>query len=88
VWVSTSTQPCQRWVRVPCADTGAVSDVEDCDNINAYCSIDEMGRRMSSQMTLGEKEALFLESMSVRKFQGWSTAVTPLRTLQPLTTHG
>ena len=39
---------------------------DDCSsNINAFCSIDEAGRKPVSQMTLGEKEQAFLEALSV-----------------------
>ena len=43
------------------------AEVDPCDNnINSYCSIDSLGRKPASQLTLGEKEALFLEALSVR----------------------
>lgn len=37
------------------------------DNIGAYCSLDQAGRRPTHELTTGEKEQLFLEAMSVRR---------------------
>jgi hypothetical protein len=37
----------------------------DCGNINDYCSVDEDGNLV--KLSLGEKEALFLDSLSVSK---------------------
>lgn len=36
-------------------------------NVNAYCSLDENGRRPQKELTTKEKEALFLEAMLVRR---------------------
>lgn len=55
-------------------------------NINPYCSLDEDGRRPLKELTLGEKEQLFLNALSVRRrggLQRWSLAVGP--GLQPST---
>lgn len=37
------------------------------ENISAYCSLDEGGRRPTRELTTGEKEQLFLEAMAVRR---------------------
>jgi hypothetical protein len=35
------------------------------DNIAAYCSLDKDGRRPDHELTLAEKEQLFIEAMAV-----------------------
>ena len=43
-----------------------VFSADECGaNINDYCSLDSLGQKPVSQMTLGEKEQAFLEAMSV-----------------------
>jgi hypothetical protein len=43
---------------------------EDCGNVNAYCSLDDMGLKPVAQMSLGEKEQAFLEAMSAFYYDG------------------
>ena len=40
------------------------------DNVAEYCSLDKNGRRPQRELTLGEKEQLFLEAMMVREEGG------------------
>jgi hypothetical protein len=52
------------------------------ENIVAYCSLDEGGRRPTKELSLKEKEELFLEAMLVRlrrlKICVWSILVKAL----------
>ncbi|KAL4443897.1 hypothetical protein ABPG75_011634 [Micractinium tetrahymenae] len=45
------------------------SDVVD-ENIGAYCSLDQAGRRPTRELTTGEKEQLFLEATAAFYFDG------------------
>lgn len=51
---------------IPAASKGAQGYESDGDgtNVNAYCSLDEDGRRPLKQMSLGEKEAAYLDALS------------------------
>lgn len=50
-------------VRVRAEAGGAESDVED-ENVIAYCSLDESGRRMSKKLSLADKERMFLDALA------------------------
>ncbi|KAL6777039.1 PGRL1 [Auxenochlorella protothecoides x Auxenochlorella symbiontica] len=52
-------------------DNSVDDDVDDCStNVNAFCSIDETGARRLTQLSLGEKEQMFLEALSSFYFEG------------------
>lgn len=46
--------------------TAAASEVVD-GNINQYCTLNAGGRRPIKELSMGEKEQLFLEALSVRR---------------------
>ncbi len=56
---------CLHWQQHPPALPALADEVDD--NIGAYCSLDEGGRRPIRELTTGQKEQLFLEAMAVRR---------------------